>query len=262
MFDYKTIIEKKNRAFKNWNKKNFFFEKFSKITYSKAYELKRFYKNILLITSDLTETVDEVQKLNYENLYYLSQYNFFKKKYFKKNSIKKIFSSFDKIPLKNNSFDLILCNFCFHYISEKKIYLQKLFNLLKKDGLLICNFFGENSLIHLKQSFILTDEKFYGGSFLRFPKNFQMVDFSNLLSQTGFSEVVSEKINFDIYYSDVFSLLDDIKNAGENFSKNVEKKITKNYLRSLETSYKKIVSNEKSKLNLKLEVVSSSCWKK
>ena len=76
MFDYKTIIEKKNRAFKNWNKKNFFFEKFSKITYSKAYELKRFYKNILLITSDLTETVDEVQKLNYENLYYLSQYNF------------------------------------------------------------------------------------------------------------------------------------------------------------------------------------------
>ena len=50
-----------------------------------------------------------------------------------------------------------------------------------------------------------------------------MVDFSNLLSQTGFSEVVSEKINFDIYYSDVFSLLDDIKNAGENFSKNVEK---------------------------------------
>ena len=51
-----------------------------------------------------------------------------------------------------------------------------------------------------------------------------MVDFSNLLSQTGFSEVVSEKINFDIYYSDVFSLLDDIKNAGENFSKNVEKK--------------------------------------
>ena len=29
MFDYKTIIEKKNRAFKNWNKKNFFFEKFS-----------------------------------------------------------------------------------------------------------------------------------------------------------------------------------------------------------------------------------------
>ena len=175
--------------------KNFFFEKFSKITYSKAYELKNL-QNILLITSDLTETVDEVQKLNYENLYYLSQYNFFKKKYFKINSIKKIFASFENIPLKNNSFDLILCNFCFHYISEKKIYLQKLFNLLKKDGLLICNFFGENSLIHLKQSFILTDEKFYGGSFLRFPKNFQMVDFSNLLSQTGFSEVVSEKINF------------------------------------------------------------------
>ena len=114
MFDYKTIIEKKNRAFKNWNKKNFFFEKFSKITYSKAYELKKFYKNILLITSDLTETVDEVQKLNYENLYYLSQYNFFKKKYFKINSIKKIFASFENIPLKNNSFDLILCNFCFH----------------------------------------------------------------------------------------------------------------------------------------------------
>ena len=31
MFDYKTIIEKKNRAFKNWNKKNFFSKNFLKL---------------------------------------------------------------------------------------------------------------------------------------------------------------------------------------------------------------------------------------
>ena len=127
-------MKKKIELLKIGIKKTFFSKNFLKLLTQKAYELKKFYKNILLITSDLTETVDEVQKLNYENLYYLSQYNFFKKKYFKINSIKKIFASFENIPLKNNSFDLILCNFCFHYISEKKIYLQNFSIFLKKTG--------------------------------------------------------------------------------------------------------------------------------
>ena len=49
--------------------------------------------------------------------------------------------------------------------------------ILTQDGLLICNYFGENSLIELKNSFMLTDEKVFGGSFLRFPKSVTLVEF-------------------------------------------------------------------------------------
>ena len=59
--------------------------------------------------------------------------------------------------------------------------------------------------------------------FFVFQKNFQMVDFSNLLSQTGLVKLFL-KINFDIYYSDVFSLLDDIRMQVKIFQKMLKKK--------------------------------------
>ena len=42
--------------------------------------------------------------------------------------------------------------------------------ILTKDGLLICNYFGENSLIELKNSFMLTDEKVFGGGIFEISK--------------------------------------------------------------------------------------------
>ena len=86
--------------------------------------------------------------------------------------------------------------------------------ILTQDGLLICNYFGENSLIELKNSFMLTDEKVFGGSFLRFPKSVTLVEFSQMLMQEGFKEVVTEKINYEIFYKDVLTLLKDIRGMG------------------------------------------------
>ena len=106
---------------------------------------------------------------------------------------------------KEESFDLVVCNFCFHNISAKIEYLKNLKKILKNGGLLICNYFGEDSLVELKNSFFLADEKFYGGSFLRFPKNLKLVEFSGMLANQGFSEIITEKINFEIFYNNVLA---------------------------------------------------------
>ena len=37
-----------------------------------------------------------------------------------------------------------------------------------------------------------------------------------MLMQNGFKEVVTEKINYDIYYKDVISILKDIRGMGES----------------------------------------------
>ena len=43
-----------------------------------------------------------------------------------------------------------------------------------------------------------------------------MVNISDQLSSSGFKELVSENINFKVYYNSVLQILKDIKGIGEN----------------------------------------------
>ena len=98
--------------------------------------------------------------LEYEKLF-LSQYKSFLENISLKNTkIIKVFSSFENPPFKDESFDLVICNFCFHNINKKNQYLKNLKRILTKNGLLICNYFGENSLIELKILLFLQIKKF------------------------------------------------------------------------------------------------------
>ena len=223
--------------------------------------IKKEFKDVLVITSHFDETISEISNIPHTNMSYLSQYKSFIENINLKN-IHKVFSPFEKIPFKEESFDLVVCNFCFHNISSKIEYLKNLKKILKNGGLLICNYFGEDSLVELKNSFILTDEKIYGGSFLRFPKNLKLVEFSGMLANQGFSEIITEKINFEIFYNNVFQILKDIKGIGEDgFRNEKKKKISRLYLKELDKVYKNNFSNADSKLQVTCEIVSSSSWK-
>ena len=259
--DENKIISSKNKAFRNWKKHNFIFRKFSSLLYEKIIDIKKEFKDVLVITSDFDETISEISNIPHTNMSYLSQYKLFIENINLKN-IHKVFSPFEKIPFKEESFDLVVCNFCFHNISSKIEYLKNLKKILKNGGLLICNYFGEDSLVELKNSFILTDEKIYGGSFLRFPKNLKLVEFSGMLANQGFSEIITEKINFEIFYNNVFQILKDIKGIGEDgFRNEKKKKISRLYLKELDKVYKNNFSNADSKLQVTCEIVSSSSWK-
>ncbi len=256
IIDKKKLIEEKNKAFETWEK-NFIFSKFSKILFQKIVELKPRYKNVLLITSDLDETANEVSRIKCKNFIYLSQYNCLLKRNLQEKSFNKVFAFFDKIPIRNNSIDLVICNFCINNIEDKKSYLSKLYNILSDDGLFICNFFGEQTLDELKYSFIEADEKFYKGSYTRIPQNIRMADFSNFISNIGFKEIVTEKVNYEVFYKNILSLLKDIRATGEsNIYKYKRKPISKSYLKYTEQIYKK-----KFKLKASIDIISVSSWK-
>ena len=121
--DENKIISSKNKAFRNWKKHNFIFRKFSGLLYEKIVDIKKEFKDVLVITSDFDETISKISKIPHTNMYYLSQYKLFIENINLKN-IHKVFSSFKKIPFKEESFDLVVCNFCFHNISSKIEYLK------------------------------------------------------------------------------------------------------------------------------------------
>ena len=128
--------------------------------------------------------------------------------------------------------------------------------------MLICNFFAENSLRELKHSLYLTDEKIFGGVFVRLPSNHTMIEICELLSLVGFKELVSEKINYQIHYNHVLDLLKDIKGTGENNLLTKRKKglMTMNYINELNRQYKRNFGNSDGLLAT-CDVVSISCWK-
>ena len=80
-----------------------------------------------------------------------------------KNNIQKIEGNFENLPLENGKFDLIINNLCLHSINDKHNHLKKLYDLLTKDGLFLCNFFGEKTLYELKTSLFQADEKIFNG---------------------------------------------------------------------------------------------------
>ncbi len=263
-FDTRSLINFKNKASKDWEKHNFIFDKFSSILFKKVNEINSYFKNILIFSSDSKELSEKFSKLKFQNLLLVSQYEkLLDKVLFENSRMHKILSSPKHIPLKNDNFDLIVCNFCLHNMNDKIKYLNKLHKLLNQDGVLFCNFFGEDSLLELKNSLYVTDEKIFNGPFLRIPPMLKMVDISNMLSNIGFKETVSESIRYEIYYKNVFSLLREIKGIGENNCMKMRKKslMTRSYLEKLNEVYIQKHSNSQSQLKVTCDIVSICTWK-
>ncbi len=263
IIDVESLIDSKNRSCKSWEKHNFLFKKLSKVILSKPNELKSNYKDILLLSADAGEALSEISKVNCNRIIFISPYlKLLQRDESKNKKIFKLNGHFENLPLNNEKFDLIVSNLYLHTINKKENHLNNIFNLLNENGLLICNFFAENSLRELKNSLYLTDEKIFGGVFVRLPPNHTMIEICELLSLVGFKELVSEKINYEIHYNHVLDLLKDIKGTGENslLTKRKRGLMTMNYINELNRQYKKNFSNSDG-LSATCDVVSVSCWK-
>ena len=76
------------------------------------------------------------------------------------------------------------------------------------------------------------------------------------------TKLVSETINYKIYYKNIRKIFEDLKGIGENKILSNRKKslMTNNYLNTLDSEYSKRFS-DKNGLRLSCDVVSVSSWK-
>ena len=263
IFDTKSLQRCKEKAAKKWSKHNFIFKKFSPILLEKVKLLGLGLKKVLLISSDKTEMYESLCSLKFDELVIVSQYEELLNDILLKQHLRKRKLEYVKLNNLQEKFDLIVCNFNLHNINDKGVYANSLKSLLNSKGLLICNCFGENTLIELNQSLIKTDEMIFKGTHLRIPLSIKMTEISELFTRTGFSEIVIEKINFDIYYENVKELLYDIKGIGENstLKRKYKSLMTPNYLDKLNEIYKKEYSDNNSLLKSTCDILSATMWK-
>ena len=156
LIDVNSLINSKNKSSKNWYEHNFLFNKISDLLGEKIKELGSNYEKILLLSSDAGESLEHTIKVSFSKLIFLSPYrNLLNKKKNQSSKILKVECHFENLPLKNEKFDLVISNLCINSIIDKKRHLNKIFQLLKADGLFICNFFGEKTMYELRDSPLL-----------------------------------------------------------------------------------------------------------
>ena len=185
-FNTKKLIQYKNSSYENWKKHNFIFQKFAEHFFVKVTEIKSKFENILLLTSDYNEILDKIMKLQSKTIVFQSQFNIFLEKIQNHNNITKVYSHFENLEYKEDSFDLIIHNFSLNSLNNINDHLKKIFSLLKKDGLFVCNFFGSETLNELRNSLLITDNKLFNGVYVRMSPGVKMVNIVDLMGKVGF----------------------------------------------------------------------------
>ena len=161
LIDVNSLIYSKNKSSKNWTNHNFLFQKISGILLDKLSELGEHFENILILSSDAGECAEKINQISSKNLIFLSPFrNLLKRFNPVSKKILKIESSFEDLPFKSNKFDLIISNLYLHNVKNNQLHFKKLFEYLNKNGLLICNFYGEKTVHELTNSLFLADQFF------------------------------------------------------------------------------------------------------
>ena len=262
IFNTKKLIQYKNSKIKNWHNHNFIYEKFSIHLLKKLNEIKSNVGNVLLITSDLYETLEQLEGFGCKQIFFFSQYDEFLKYNKNDKRLVKLSGFFENISFEENYFDLIIHNFSLNNLNKPQEHLTNILKFLKKDGLFICNFFGEKNLDELRKSLILTDNEIFNGIFPRIESSLKMVHVVDLLNRIGFKEIVSEVWDYKVFYNHTLTLLNDIRGIGENtvFDRKSKGLKTKNYLKKLNDVYKENFTQD-NKLISTCNIVSLTSFK-
>lgn len=142
-------------------------------------------------------------------------------------------------------FNLIISLLSLQFINNPPNFLQQVKRLLKKDGLFLASFFGEE---HLPELFLATqkaENEIYQRISARMPPLINLTTATNLLAKVGFQSPIADLDVMCVEYQQICKLLQDLKIMGcsnvlyarpKNF-------ITKKFLQTIEKFYPKQAEN-------------------
>lgn len=119
------------------------------------------------------------------------------------------------LPFKPNTFDLIISNLSLHWINDLPGTLIQINKALKPNGLFLANLFGGDTLWELRDVLLKAESEIEGGASLRVSPFADVRDLGNLLTRAKFNLTVADTDTISVNYSDIFSLMSDLRGMGE-----------------------------------------------
>lgn len=114
----------------------------------------------------------------------------------------------EQLPIKSESIGMVWSNLAFQWCNDLEHTFAEMHRILRTDGLLMFSTFGPDTLKELRQSFAHIDTFSHVNRFI------DMHDIGDLLVHNGFSTPVMDMEYITLTYSDVISVMRDLKAIG------------------------------------------------
>lgn len=171
-----------------------------------TYQLAEKYPNSFFIGLDFSEAMLKIAKNNDHAF----------------SKLNPICADINKLPIDNNSVDLIFSNFTLQWADNLPKLFKECYRILKNDGLFIFALPGPDTLYELREAFQTVDPDYdHVNNFI------DMHNIGDMLVHNNFAHPVIDNDHFTLTYRNVISILKDLKSIGANV------KLSHNYRRSL-----------------------------
>ena len=226
LFDIEKI--KKNRAFaeKNMAGHDFLFEKTIDRIVDNLKDIKRDFKNILIIGQRGSEQLSKFFNNKSITIYDL------------------VNEECETPDCNDNSFDCIICLHYMHVVNDVPRFLLKIKSMLIPDGLFLCGFFGGLSLKELRQSIMEAELEKYSGLSQHIHPMIDHYQAAALLQKVGFALPVVDYDRVIVEYSKLESLYTDLRCMGEGNALQDRNKNFRKLKDLVEIKYKNSFFNE------------------
>ena len=161
----------------------------------------------------------------------------------------------ESLPFSAHTFDLVYSNLMLHWSTDFSATLNELRRVLKPGGLLLFSIVGADTLKELRYSWAQVDDKPHVHVFP------DMHDLGDSLLQAAFSDPVMDVDYFTLLYSDIFSLMKELKELGvQNLSIDRHRGLTpKRSLQTLIQAYE-VFRTSAGKLPATWEIIYGHAW--
>jgi SAM-dependent methyltransferase len=126
----------------------------------------------------------------------------------------KLDSDSEVLPLKPESFDLIVSALAFQFVNDLPGVLAQIRRALRPDGLLLAAMLGGDTLTELRQSFAAAEAEIEGGVSPRVAPSADLRDIGHLLQRAGLALPVTDVDPVVVRYDNAFALMRDLRRMG------------------------------------------------
>ncbi len=256
LFDRKLLRQNRKRALKNFAQHNFLHHEIANRLVENIELQNCNFEKCLEISALDNSLVDYIAKTKKVKQIFQTRMNFSKDC--------NIVADDEFLPFKNESFNLIISNLNLQHINLVPQFLMQVQNLLKKDGIFIASFFGEENLFDLRKAVFEAENEVFGGISPRIIPTIDVKNAAMLLQKAGFSNPISSLDIIEVEYENAKKLLSDVKNMaqGNILLKRSRKFATRKFLDEILNNYAKIAAIEGGLVKARFEIVTMIGWKK
>ncbi len=120
----------------------------------------------------------------------------------------------EALPFADGSLDLVVSGLTLHCVNDLPGTLIQIRRALKPDGLMLASVLGGQTLMELREAFLLAESELEGGASPRMAPFGDVRDYGSLLQRAGFALPVTDTDVVTVTYSSPLALMQDLRGMG------------------------------------------------